>query len=73
MNTQSGQSGYAKQKSPEFALALAIFETIREPGRQYTYRQLGAALGVSRTTIYKIERQAVAKMHAYWKKMEATA
>ncbi len=56
------KADYGKARRPEFLLALAVFETIREPNRIYTHRELGAVLGVSRTTIFKMERLALEKM-----------
>ncbi len=43
-------------------LDLAIFETIREPGRKYSFDALGEVFGCSRTQIYWIQQSALRKL-----------
>ena len=46
----------------EMELRLAIFDSIREPGRRYTQAQIAAACGVSRATIWQMEQRALRKL-----------
>ena len=50
--------------SPELDLRLAIFDSIREPGREYSQAEIAAAVGCSRSLIGLIERGAMMKLRA---------
>ena len=59
----------------EMELRLTIFDSIREPGRRYTQAEIAAACGVSRATIWAMERCALRKLRqaAERRKLEEAA
>lgn len=49
-------------KNRNYDLGLAVFDTIREPGRRYSYREIATATGCSRSLVFLIEKRALAKL-----------
>jgi DNA-directed RNA polymerase sigma subunit (sigma70/sigma32) len=51
-----------KPKSREAMLRLAVFDTVRTPGRRYTILEIAQATGWSRALVWLIEKRAIEKM-----------
>ena len=56
---------------PSLDLLLAVFDTIREPGREYSQAEIARACGCSRQTISQIERRALEKLRRAAKRRAA--
>ena len=71
--TISPMARSSRSRSHEIDLAIEVFDTLREPGRAYTCREIAEAVGVSWQLIWQIERDALAKLQRAARRQEQFA